>query len=263
MSRVNMSDDDPVITQQPSAQPVPTDKGGTPGPTRAKRGPVLEELEKLDKVILSQEISALKLVCPCCIGRGAYTVHDETDSPDDVLLEIREAFVCLYRPCLGSARDFTSRLHDFSDNDVVGSVRREISFRGCCITTCYLPELHVSYPLPAKLGIIRERRTCCRPSFEILDGTGDVIFTFTNDCCYPQYCGFFMDYAIYVKDNEDEIIAKIVKKSYHNGEELIGVENKLYIEFIKKIKATEKLLVINAALLVSLNNFEDSKRLCC
>lgn len=32
---------------------------------------------------------------------------------------------------------------------------------------------------------------------------------------------------------------------------------------IKKIKATEKLLVINAALLVSLNNFEDSKRLCC
>lgn len=62
MSRVNMSDDDPVITQQPSAsaQPVPTDKGGTPGPTRAKRGPVLEELDKLDKVILSQEISALK-----------------------------------------------------------------------------------------------------------------------------------------------------------------------------------------------------------
>lgn len=60
MSRVNMSDDDSVITQQPSAQPVPTDKGGTPGPTRAKRGPVLEELEKLDKVILSQEISALK-----------------------------------------------------------------------------------------------------------------------------------------------------------------------------------------------------------
>lgn len=107
------------------------------------------------------------------------------------------------------------------------------------------------------------RRTCCRPSFEILDGAGDVIFTFTNDCCYPQYFGFFMDYAIYVKDNEDEIIAKIVKKSYHNGDELIGVENKLHIEFIKKIKATEKLLLINAALLVSLNNFEDSKRLCC
>lgn len=32
---------------------------------------------------------------------------------------------------------------------------------------------------------------------------------------------------------------------------------------IKKIKATEKLLLINAALLLSLNNFEDSKRLCC
>lgn len=64
MSRVNVSDDDPVITQQPSAQPsaqpVPTDKGGAPGPTSTKRGPVLEELEKLDKVILSQEISALK-----------------------------------------------------------------------------------------------------------------------------------------------------------------------------------------------------------
>lgn len=60
MSRVNMSDDDPVITQQPSAQPVPTDEGGAPGPTSTKRGPVLEELEKLDKVILSQEISALK-----------------------------------------------------------------------------------------------------------------------------------------------------------------------------------------------------------
>lgn len=60
MSRVNVSDDDPVITQQPSAQLGPPDKGGNPGPTRTKRGPVLEELEKLDKVILSQEISALK-----------------------------------------------------------------------------------------------------------------------------------------------------------------------------------------------------------
>lgn len=37
----------------------------------------------------------------------------------------------------------------------------------------------------------------------------------------------------------------------------------LSFSVIKKIKATEKLLVINAALLVSLNNFEDSKRLCC
>lgn len=35
---------------------------------------------------------------------------------------------------------------------------------------------------------------------------------------------------IQVKDNEDDIIAKIVKKSYHNAEELIGVENKLHIE---------------------------------
>lgn len=60
MSRVNVSDDDPVITQQPSAQPGPPDKGGNPGSTKTKRGPVLEELEKLDKVILSQEISALK-----------------------------------------------------------------------------------------------------------------------------------------------------------------------------------------------------------
>lgn len=33
-----------------------------------------------------------------------------------------------------------------------------------------------------------------------------------------------------MKDNEDDIIAKIVKKSCHNGEELIGVENKLHIE---------------------------------
>lgn len=45
-------------------------------------------------------------------------------------------------------------------------------------------------------------------------------------------CDIYISRAIQmqVKDNEDEIIAKIVKKSYHNGEELIGVENKLHIE---------------------------------
>lgn len=45
-------------------------------------------------------------------------------------------------------------------------------------------------------------------------------------------CDIYISRAIQiqVKDNEDEIIAKIVKKSYHNGEELIGVENKQHIE---------------------------------
>ncbi|XP_022326240.1 uncharacterized protein LOC111126122 [Crassostrea virginica] len=265
MSQVNESGvDEAVITKQPSPQPNPTDSGGhqTQTTINTKRGNALEELEKLDKVILSQEISACKLACPCCIGRGAYTVH-EGNSTEDLLFEIREAFVCLYRPCLGSARDFTSRLQDFSETDVVGTFHRGVSFRGCCITTCYPPELRISYPLPSKLGVVREKRTCCRPCFEILDGAGEFLYEFTNDCCYPQYCGWFMNYAIYVKDIEGETVALIVKKSYHNPEELIGIENKLHVEFVKKMKATEKLLVVSAALLVSLNNFEDSKRLCC
>ena len=150
MSQVNESGvDEAVITKQPSPQPNPTDSGGhqTQTTTKTKRGNALEELEKLDKVILSQEISACKreyssfswsvlnfsfktrigllyflshrvfsnlwlllnlwfcninryslstqcvlfllVACPCCIGRGAYTVH-EGNSTEDLLFEIRE-----------------------------------------------------------------------------------------------------------------------------------------------------------------------------
>lgn len=63
MSQVNESGvDEAVITKQPSPQPNPTDTGGhqTQTTTKTKRGNALEELEKLDKVILSQEISACK-----------------------------------------------------------------------------------------------------------------------------------------------------------------------------------------------------------
>lgn len=49
------------------------------------------------------------------------------------------------------------RLYDFSDNDVVGLVWREISFWGCCIIMCYFLEFYVSYLFFVKFGIIRER----------------------------------------------------------------------------------------------------------
>ena len=37
-------------------------------------------------------------------------------------------------------------------------------------------------------------------------------------------------FLIQVKDIEGETVALIVKKSYHNPEELIGIENKLHVE---------------------------------
>lgn len=66
-------------------------------------------------------------------------------------------FVCLYCFCFGFVWDFMLRLYDFSDNDVVGLVWREISFWGCCIIMCYFLEFYVSYLFFVKFGIIRER----------------------------------------------------------------------------------------------------------
>ncbi|XP_062602625.1 uncharacterized protein LOC134264343 isoform X1 [Saccostrea cucullata] len=256
MSYDKVSSEGTTITKQPSATLNP----GENGRNYMEHETGLESIENLDRIILSQEITACGLACPCCIGRGAYTVHDGNDS-NEFLLEIREAFVCLFRSCLGSARDLTTRIKDSSGNDV-GRFRRELSFRGCCICSCFLPQLMVFHP-HSRIGTVRERRTCCRPSFEIVDRTEDVLFTFSNDCCYSQYCGWFMNVSVYVKDVEGEIVAKFIKKSYHNSEELIGLENKIHIEFLKKLKAQEKLLLIGAAMLLSLNNFEDTKRLCC
>ncbi|XP_062602624.1 uncharacterized protein LOC134264342 [Saccostrea cucullata] len=257
MSNNKVSNDGTTITKQPSAQLSPGENGGNY--TEHETG--LESIENLDRIILSQEITACGLICPCCIGRGAYTVHNGNES-EEFLFEIREAFVCLYRSCLGSGRDLTTRVQDPSDNDV-GRMFREVAIRGCCICSCDTPELIIKHPNRLLLGIVRERRTCCRPSFEIVDRTGDVQFTFSNDCCYFQYCGWCKDSTVYVKDRDDETVANLVKKSFHNSKELIGLENKIHIEFVKKIKVQEKLLVIGAAMLLSLNNFEDSKRYCC
>ncbi|XP_061169645.1 uncharacterized protein LOC133178992 isoform X2 [Saccostrea echinata] len=227
MSYNRMSSDGTTITKQPSAQLSPAENGGNN--TELETG--LEAIEDLDRIILSQEITACG------------------------------SFVCLFRSCLGSARDLSTRIQDSSGNDV-GRFRRAISFRGCCICSCFLPQLTVYHP-HSRIGTIRERRTCCRPSFEIVDRTGDILFTFSNDCCYSQYCGWFMNVTVDVKDMEGDVVAKFIKKSFHNSEELVGLENKIHIEFLKKIKAQEKLLLIGAAMLLSLNNFEDSKRLCC
>ncbi|XP_062602626.1 uncharacterized protein LOC134264343 isoform X2 [Saccostrea cucullata] len=227
MSYDKVSSEGTTITKQPSATLNP----GENGRNYMEHETGLESIENLDRIILSQEITACG------------------------------PFVCLFRSCLGSARDLTTRIKDSSGNDV-GRFRRELSFRGCCICSCFLPQLMVFHP-HSRIGTVRERRTCCRPSFEIVDRTEDVLFTFSNDCCYSQYCGWFMNVSVYVKDVEGEIVAKFIKKSYHNSEELIGLENKIHIEFLKKLKAQEKLLLIGAAMLLSLNNFEDTKRLCC
>ncbi|XP_048772698.2 uncharacterized protein LOC125678342 [Ostrea edulis] len=260
MSRAKVHDDGNVITQQPSANPGPNENASV-FPKTTELGTELEAIEELEKIVLSQVISACDLVFPCCIGRGSYTVHDGNGSPE-ALFEIREAFVCLFRTCLGSARDFASVMRDSSGDDL-GSFRYAMSFRGCCICSCYPPELFIFCPRPVRLGSVRERLSCCRPSFEIVDNKGDTLFTFSNDCCYSQYCGWFMDAAVKVNDMEGQTVAKLVKKSFHNPEELLGLENKIHIEFLKKMRAPEKLLVIGAALLLSLKNFENTQRLCC
>ena len=56
-----------------------------------------------------------------------------------------------------------------------------------------------------------------------------VLSLFFQIMCKKTY-GSHLLFFIQVKDIEGETVALIVKKSYHNPEELIGIENKLHVE---------------------------------
>lgn len=67
------------------------------------------------------------------------------------------AGMCMFRECLGGARNLMLRMSNNEDEDVAFFSRSMTCTRGCCGSACCPPNMGINSPPYIRIGTIQER----------------------------------------------------------------------------------------------------------
>lgn len=224
----------------------------------------LRELDKLTEVVLSRNVNACEVVLCCTPRQASFSLLSPVD--DTEILHIRESGLCVFRECLGAARSVILRANNAEDETVAHFQRNMTCSRGCCgCRDSMEPFIAVNSPPYIRLGVVRERPTCCVPTFDaVTNKDGEAFLIYRTKCCYLKTCNYFSNVEIEVHDpKSDEMVAKILKYSKSDCMEFCSFKNDFTIQFLSDLDIVKKLYVIGICLLVDFNNFEHDRRYCC
>lgn len=231
---------------------------------RKELPPGLKELATLSEVQISRNVNFFELFLCCTPRQASFTVSTCTASPEEIF-SIKESGMCMFRECLGGARNLMLRMSNNEDEDVAFFSRSMTCTRGCCGSSCCPPNMGINSPPYIRIGTIQERVNCCYPRFDAINyKDNENLLTYHTDCCYIKTCGLCYDLEITVHDScTEECVAKIVKKSKSDCREWCNLKNDFIIYYLTDLDIVKRLMVIGACLLADFNNFEHDRRYCC
>ncbi|XP_076110181.1 phospholipid scramblase 1-like [Mytilus galloprovincialis] len=223
----------------------------------------LRELATLSEVLVSRNVNVCEVFLCCTPRQASFSIYT-TGTDQDEILSIKESGMCVFRECIGAARNLNLRMSNSDDENVATFYRTMTCSRGCCYSPGP-PSMAVNSPPHIRLGKIEERVTCCNPIFDVLPHKeNEPTLTYTTNCCYMKTCNWCTDVEIQAYDPAtDNLVAKIIKNSKSDGAELFNLKNDFLVEFLTDLDIVKKLMVLGACLLVDFNNFEHDRRFCC
>lgn len=229
----------------------------------------LKQLSTISEIRIVRNVNYCEVLFPCNPRHSSFSIQTNSDSGEEILT-IRESGICLYRECIGAARDLNLRMNNADDETVASFYRPLMCSRGCCNSVgpcCYTTEhqfITVKSPPDVKLGRVQERETCCNPIFDAFTvDMEEPLLTYTTDRCYLKTCSYFKDVEIDINDSRTgECVAKIIKKSKSDGKELCSFKNDFEVQYTPDLDLTKRLMVIASCLMFNFNNFEYDRRYC-
>ncbi|XP_060567254.1 phospholipid scramblase 3-like [Ruditapes philippinarum] len=241
-----------VVTEQPSHIKGGHSEVKTDLPTS------LQLLSTATEVTVKQHIDSAEVVL-CCFNRPCrYSVY--IDDKEDQLFYVQEVSECYARQIMGAARGFALKFSDDDMFDIIKVVRPQTCSRGSCGICCTLPTLEVQTPPGSTVGTIKERRTCCLPTYDILGADNEVMYSLSFACqtCKSLLC---CDSHVDIRDTNGHKVAELVKQA--NCSDCIGRTNDFTITYTTDLTVKEKVLILGAMFLVDFHHFERQNRCCC
>lgn len=223
----------------------------------------LKQLSTISEILISRDVNPFEVLLPCNPRQSKFSVFSNTESGEEIL-QIKESGMCLFRECIGAARDLNLRVNNADDETVASFFRPIACSRGCCLSPGP-PYIAVNSPPNVRLGTVQERITCCNPVFDALPiNEKEPLLTYSTDRCYLKSCDWFHDIEIDINDpHTGESVAKILKKSKSDGGELFSLKNDFIVQYTPDLDIVKRLMVIASCILFNFNNFEYDRRFCC
>lgn len=222
----------------------------------------LKKLSGADEVTVKQHIDSVEVVM-CCFARPCrYSVY--SDKSSDQFLYVQEVSDCYARQIMGAARSFALKFSDSDFIDILKVVRPQTCSRGCCGICCQLPILHIENPPGTRVAYIKEKRSCCYPTYHIYSGKDSLMYILRPQCCYNSVFGLCSDINIDIFDDSGErVVAQLCKQTKGNTRECIAQENNFTMKYLLEMSVIHKVILLGSSFLIDFHYFERQQRCCC
>ena len=178
---------------------------------------------------------------------------------------------CQRNCCAANKREFTLYFIPITDegslrnDDFQNSVIKVQKPFNCPFFCCKRPEMTITFSQGGQiLGKIEAPFSCCDPVFLVYDDTGGCKYYISTSCCQcgvacnNSICGLFSTNSYYISNNNsrENSIGTIIRKPSDIG----GFDDEVYrhykVNFPNEASTNEKLLLINAALMIDYQMYD-------
>ncbi|XP_030072423.1 phospholipid scramblase family member 5 [Microcaecilia unicolor] len=219
-------------------------------PAAYKSSPGLEHLNKLDQIIIHQQVELLGVI----LGTETSNKYEIKNKLGQRVYFAMEENIFLDRNFCGPIRSFTMRITDNKGQEVINVIRPLRC--NSCLFPCYLQELEVQAPPGAAIGFIVQNWDPLLPKFTIQNERKEDVLKIIGP--YTT-CGCFGDVNFEVKTlHENSTIGKISK--YWSGfvNDVFTNADNFGVQFPVDLDVKMKAAMMGACFLIDLMFFDHS-----
>ncbi len=219
-----------------------------------------------------QKVELGEIISGCETPNQYYVFTKDYEGNKKYLFKAKEESSCCSRNCAsGDSRSFklhlrkigyTSQMMEKKEDFVIFD--RPSKCTCCC---CDRPEMIGKYVKGGSVGKIIQPFTCCGPLIEVVTKDGRIPYTITGSCCQCGYCcrnnscGKYTDvnFEIYQGKNTSGKVVGTIRKKFRGCGSVVGDADFFNLTFPQKASAEERLLLINAVIMMDFLYYEDKE----
>jgi hypothetical protein len=207
-----------------------------------------------DTLFIQQEMAVIEL---CSIeAKQRYKISKATADKKEgtPFLYVTEESQCLERLCCGANRKLMLKVHGGPTNEhpVIQTMRKPFHLQSCC---CFRPSFEVSGADGNTLGVIKDPCRCCAMDQQVFNASEKQIFTVSGMPCQIGTCCPCCAGIGFNVQKDGATIGNVTKMPVDCAE-LFLKTNRFIVDFGSVREATERQLLLSAAMLLDLQYFE-------
>lgn len=232
----------------------------------------LMELANAEKATIKQKFELVEALTGCETKNEYYVFVKDKNGNEKYLFKAKEESNCCCRNFFpGSFRPFKLHVRKIEPNQ--GGKEKKIDYveldRPCKCTFCCCNRPVMNGKFVANnepFGKITQPCTICNPKIEVYNRSGLGAWTITCNCCQCGYlcsnscCGRCSDVDFEIYQGTSSLKGKppgTMKKKFKGMKSLIGDADFFSLVFPEQANAEERLLLVNAVIMLDFMHFED------